>query len=156
MLSLDAYAPRREIIYQVTPEERPETCIRFAESETPMRSRPFRLATHFQAVPWVNIQARRTGQPLDYPACTRISNTPFPTPTPVSPPRLSPGGSRSTAAGFPWVRGTQTFDPVIVSSTPLCPIFFLVIVSPCPSTPAESPVELSGNPMPVYSQQVTI
>ena len=32
------------IIYQVAPEERPETCIRFGEGEMQMRSRPFRLA----------------------------------------------------------------------------------------------------------------
>ena len=50
------------IIYQVAPEERPETCIRFAEGETPTRSRPFRLATHFQAVPWV-MSSFSTGLP---------------------------------------------------------------------------------------------
>ena len=35
------------MICQTAPEERPETRIRFAEGETPMRSRPLRSATHY-------------------------------------------------------------------------------------------------------------
>ena len=51
------------MICQTAPEERPETRIRFAEGETPMRSRPLRSATH--CFPFAVRYLRLTSTPVE-------------------------------------------------------------------------------------------